>query len=102
MRVCVCTCEHTFSRVHRLSCAQGPCCAAMRAGDWCQLPADGDKGQSGTFVAFVQVATCTHVPPSPSLWVPGGYRGCHRVGARWGVMSWCLSPFRHGRDAPGR
>ncbi|XP_009944584.1 PREDICTED: solute carrier family 43 member 3-like [Leptosomus discolor] len=26
-------------------------------------------------VAFAQVATCTHVPLSPPLWVPAQYRG---------------------------
>lgn len=48
VQVCACVyvCKHTCTHVHGLGCEQGPCCAPVRAGDQCQLLADGDKGQS--------------------------------------------------------
>lgn len=78
MRTRAHACEHTCTCAwvcNAPAASRVLACALACAGDRCQPPADGDKGRAGTTVAFARVATCSHVPLSPQLWVLGGCRG---------------------------
>lgn len=62
----------------------------------------GTRGRAGTTVAFARVATCSHVPLSPPLWVLGGYRGVSPCECRAGcdALVFVTPQAQRGRPRP--